>query len=85
MNQIIYSVIITLSFLLCNDAEKYRFKNNVDRLIKENDFRKKGKHRFDSALIGFYENHHNKDIKKIIDIIESSRYLETIKKKIKNI
>ena len=30
MNQIIYSVIITLSFLLCNDTEKYLFKNNVD-------------------------------------------------------
>tara|TARA_A100001015_G_scaffold320944_1_gene449275 strand:- start:1563 stop:2906 length:1344 start_codon:yes stop_codon:yes gene_type:complete len=68
----------------CGNIKGYKFKNDTQKLIKENDFRKKGHERFDSAIIGFYENHNNKDIQKIIDIIEHSRYLDTLKKKIKN-
>jgi len=30
MNQIIYCALFILSFLLCNDIEKYLFKNNID-------------------------------------------------------
>ena len=68
----------------CGNIKGYKFKNDTQKLIKENDFRKKGHERFDSAIIGLYENHNNKDIQKIIDIIEHSRYLHTLKKKIKN-
>ena len=68
----------------CGNIKGYKFNNDVNKLIKENDFRKKGKIRFDSAIIGYHENHNNKDIQKMIEIIEHSRYLDTLKKKIKN-
>ena len=68
----------------CGNMKGYKFKNDIDKLIKENDFRIKGKARFDSALICFHENNNNKEIKKLIEIIEHSRYLDTLKKKIKN-
>ena len=68
----------------CGNMKGYKFKNDIDKLIKENDFRIKGKERFDSALICFHENNNNKEIKKLIEIIEHSRYLDTLKKKIKN-
>ena len=68
----------------CGNIKGYKFKNDTHKLIKENDFRKKGHERFNSAIIGLYENHNNKDIQKIIEIIEHSRYLDTLKKKIKN-
>ena len=68
----------------CGNIKGYKFKNDISKLIKENDFRKKGKIRFDSAIIGYHENHNNKDIQKMIEIIEHSRYLDTLKKKIKN-
>ena len=67
----------------CGNLKGYKFKNDVNKLIKENDFRIKGKERFDSALIGFYNNK-DKDIKKMIELIEHSRNLNTLKKKIKN-
>ena len=68
----------------CGNIKGYKFKNDINKLIKENDFRILGKERFDSVLIGFYENNNNKEIKEIIKLIEHSRYLHTIKNKIKN-
>ena len=68
----------------CGNMKGYKFKNDVDKLIKENDFRIKGKERIDSILFSFYENNNDKEIKKMIEIIENSRYLDTLKNKIKN-
>ena len=69
----------------CGVIKGRNFKNDVENLIKNNDFRIKGKKRFDALLVGFYDIRKNKDIKIITDIIDHSRYLETLKKKIKNI
>ena len=69
----------------CGTMQGKSFKNDVDNLIKNNDFRIKGKERFNALLIGFYDIQKNKDVKKIIDLVDHSRYLDTLKKKIKNI
>ena len=69
----------------CGILKGLNFKNNVDSLIKNNDFRIKGKERFDSLLIFMYHKRHNKEYKKIINIIDGSRFLDTLKRKIKNI
>ena len=69
----------------CGTLRGYKFKNDVDSLIKNNDFRIKGKERFDSLLIFNYHKKKNKEYKKIIDIIDGSRFLDTLKRKIKNI
>ena len=68
----------------CGNIKGYKFKNDINKLIKENDFRILGKERFDSVLIGFYENNNNSEIKKMIEFIEHSRYLHILKNKIKN-
>ena len=69
----------------CGILKGFNFKNDVDSLIKNNDFRIKGKERFDSLLIFMYHKRFNKEYKKIIDIIDGSRFLDTLKRKIKNI
>tara|TARA_A100001015_G_scaffold44677_1_gene49142 strand:+ start:1258 stop:2565 length:1308 start_codon:yes stop_codon:yes gene_type:complete len=68
----------------CGIIKGFKFKNDIQKLIKNNDFRIKGRERLDSIIIGFYENTMNPDIQKMIDIIEHSRYLHTLKNKIKN-
>lgn len=69
----------------CGSIIGKSFKNDVKNLIKNNDFRIKGKKRMNALLIGLYDIRKNKDIQKMIELIDHSRYLETLKKKIKNI
>ena len=68
----------------CGTIKGFRFKNDVDNLIKNNDFRIKGKAKFDALLMFNYNMMKDKNYKEIIDKIEGSRYLDTLKKKIKN-
>ena len=50
--------------------------------MKEYDFRKQGKQRMDSILIGNAYYQKNPTFQKIAELIEGSRYLETAQKKI---
>lgn len=68
----------------CGTIKGFRFKNDIDNLIKNNDFRIKGKEKFDALLIFNYNMMKDKNYKEIIDKIDGSRYLDTLKKKIKN-
>ena len=65
----------------CGSIIGKSFKNDVKNLIKNNDFRIKGKKRMNALLIGLYDIRKNKDIQKIIELIDHSRYLEIAKKK----
>ena len=69
----------------CGNIKGSNFKNDVNKLIKNNNFSIKGRERFDALLIGVYDIRYNKDVKLITDIIDNSRFLETLKKKINNI
>ena len=50
--------------------------------MKEYDFRKQGRKRMDSILIGNSYYQKNNQYQKIAGLIEKSRYLETAQKKI---
>ena len=50
--------------------------------MKNYDFRINGRKRMDSILIGNYNYKKSKDLKKLLEIIEHSRFLETAQKKI---
>jgi len=68
----------------CGTIKGFRFKNDVDNLIKNNDFRIKGKEKFDALLIFNHYMMKDKDFKGLLNTIDKSRYLDTLKKKIKN-
>ena len=62
------------------DNKRFPFKNDTDSLIKNNDFRIKGKEKFDALLIFNHYMMKDKGFKKLLDTIDKSRYLDTLKK-----
>jgi hypothetical protein len=66
----------------CGTIQGTSFKNDVGKLIRENDFRKKGKRMTDSIMIFNYHLMKDKQFKKATELIESSKFMDTMKKKI---